>query len=195
MPFIGNKPAQVPLTSADITDGIIVNADINASAAIALTKLASTGTLTVDNIQFPATQVASANANNLDDYEEGTWTPSIGGNATYSGSRYGRYVKIGKQVSIQFLIEITLLGTGSNNTMSGLPFTVEDTGSGTVQTGNVSYFSNLAVNTIFIAFYVENNATTIKFVGKATSGATVDNAIALFGNSAAIYGAVTYFTT
>jgi hypothetical protein len=49
MPFIGNKPSAVPLTSADITDGIItsakivdgtiVNADINASAAIASTKL------------------------------------------------------------------------------------------------------------------------------------------------------------
>jgi hypothetical protein len=49
MPFIGNTPAAVPLTSADIADGIItsakivdgtiVNADINASAAIVSTKL------------------------------------------------------------------------------------------------------------------------------------------------------------
>jgi hypothetical protein len=49
MPFIGNKPSAVPLTSADIADsiitsakivdGTIVNADINASAAIASTKL------------------------------------------------------------------------------------------------------------------------------------------------------------
>jgi hypothetical protein len=49
MPFIGNKPSAVPLTSADIADGIItsakivdgtiVNADINASAAIDSTKL------------------------------------------------------------------------------------------------------------------------------------------------------------
>jgi hypothetical protein len=54
MPFIGNKPAQVPLTSADITDsiitsakivdGTIANADINSSAAIALSKLSTTGT-------------------------------------------------------------------------------------------------------------------------------------------------------
>jgi hypothetical protein len=49
MPFIGNKPSAVPLTSADIADGIItsakivdgtiVNADINASSAITLNKL------------------------------------------------------------------------------------------------------------------------------------------------------------
>jgi hypothetical protein len=54
MPFIGNKPSAVPLTSADIADGIItsakivdgtiVNADINASSAIALSKLSTTGT-------------------------------------------------------------------------------------------------------------------------------------------------------
>ena len=49
MVYVGSKPSAVPLTSADITDGIItsakiadgtiVNADINASAAIASTKL------------------------------------------------------------------------------------------------------------------------------------------------------------
>ena len=31
MPFIGNKPASVPLTSADITDGIIGIADLSAT--------------------------------------------------------------------------------------------------------------------------------------------------------------------
>jgi hypothetical protein len=49
MPFIGNKPSAVPLTSADIADsiitsakivdGTIVNADINATSAITLNKL------------------------------------------------------------------------------------------------------------------------------------------------------------
>jgi hypothetical protein len=39
MGYLGYKPADKPLTSADITDGIIVNADINSSAAIAYSKL------------------------------------------------------------------------------------------------------------------------------------------------------------
>ena len=53
MPFIGNKPSAVPLTSADIADSIITsakivdatiaNADI-ANATIALAKLSATGT-------------------------------------------------------------------------------------------------------------------------------------------------------
>jgi len=52
--YLGNIPSAVPLTSADIADGIItsakivdgtiVNADINASSAIALSKLSTTGT-------------------------------------------------------------------------------------------------------------------------------------------------------
>ena len=54
MPFIGNKPSAVPITSADIADsiitsakivdGTIVNADINASSAIAISKISATGT-------------------------------------------------------------------------------------------------------------------------------------------------------
>ena len=53
MPFIGNKPSAIPLTSADIADsiitsakivdGTIVNADINASAGIVSSKLSGTG--------------------------------------------------------------------------------------------------------------------------------------------------------
>ena len=39
MGYIGTKPSAVPLTSADITDGIIVNADISSTAGITLNKI------------------------------------------------------------------------------------------------------------------------------------------------------------
>jgi len=39
MPYIGNQPAPTNVTSTGITDGTILNADINASAAIAISKL------------------------------------------------------------------------------------------------------------------------------------------------------------
>ena len=58
-------------------------------------------TPSLNGITFPATQVASADANTLDDYEEGTFTPTV----TYSGtntpshaSQIGRYTKIGRIV-------------------------------------------------------------------------------------------------
>lgn len=81
--------------------------------------------LTGGQIKFPATQVASANANTLDDYEEGTWTPVITSTAgsLSSYTSYGRYVKIGSVVHIMFNYTITNIGTGSGAVaVAGLPF-------------------------------------------------------------------------
>jgi hypothetical protein len=85
--------------------------------------------LTQGQIQFPATQVASANANTLDDYEEGTWTMgvSFGGGAT--GITYnhitGNYVKIGRQVNVTGLISLTNKGSSTGDArITGLPFAI-----------------------------------------------------------------------
>jgi hypothetical protein len=53
-------------------------------------------------ITFPATQSVSSNANTLDDYEEGTWTPNQGSGLTVVGafSSIGRYTKIGNVVTV-----------------------------------------------------------------------------------------------
>ena len=167
MPFIGNKPSAVPLTSADITDGIIVNADINSSAAIALTKLATTGTLTVDNIQFPATAVASANANNLDDYEEGTWTPSFV-TAPDSGSvtsLAGSYVKIGKVVHIFVEIAGSGMGISSFARLQGLPFSAIDrSGAGVYIGGSIGSTTTHGWNRVLAGtnqWYLSLHASTV----------------------------------
>jgi len=82
-------------------------------------------------ITFPATQSASSDANTLDDYEEGTWTPTIsrtGSSYTYgdnaNGYRTGKYVKIGNTVYCWFSITIASIATqgSSFNVLSGLPF-------------------------------------------------------------------------
>ena len=57
----------------------------------------------------------------LDDYEEGTFTPSVGGNATYT-SQIGKYIKIGRSVTIKLEMHINVLGTGSTSTVTGIPF-------------------------------------------------------------------------
>lgn len=83
-------------------------------------------TLTSGRIKFPATQAASADANSLDDYEEGTWVPVIasagGGSATYS-VQAGFYVKVGRR--IDFWGRVTLATTGTLAagavTITGLP--------------------------------------------------------------------------
>ena len=76
-------------------------------------------------ITFPATQNASTNVNTLDDYEEGTWTPTItplsGSLTSYTSS--GTYIKIGKLVSLSFIVSITNAGTASSvMQVSNLPF-------------------------------------------------------------------------
>jgi hypothetical protein len=184
MGYVGVKPSAVPLTSADITDNIIVNADINSSAAIALTKLASTGTLTVDNIQFPATQVASANANNLDDYEEGTWTPILGGEGTNTGQTYtsqvGRYTKIGNRVYISGYVKLSVLGTlgGTYAAIKSLPFT--SNASSSLATGTVafSYALNFASNVQSLGAYVTTSDTLFYICGSATTGVSPLNNLA-----------------
>lgn len=55
MSYIGYVPAAKPLTSADITDDIIVNADINSSAAIAKSKLNLTGTIAIADLSATGT--------------------------------------------------------------------------------------------------------------------------------------------
>jgi hypothetical protein len=78
-------------------------------------------------ITFPATQSASSDANTLDDYEEGTWTPvAIGtttaGTGTYSVQQ-GRYTKIGRVCYFQMTLGWSAhTGTG-NLSFGGLPFT------------------------------------------------------------------------
>lgn len=78
-------------------------------------------------LTFPATAVASSNANTLDDYEEGTWTPTFnfGGNAvgmTYV-SQQGNYIKIGNVVHCWF--DVTLSAKGSSTgvwNLASFPF-------------------------------------------------------------------------
>jgi hypothetical protein len=92
----------------------------NSLALEGATSQAGTG------ITFPATQSASSDANTLDDYEEGTWTPTIGmGTGTSTGSSgEGTYVKIGRQVTVTVFLNVgTISAGGKINTINGLPFT------------------------------------------------------------------------
>ena len=80
-------------------------------------------------ITFPATQSASSNANTLDDYEEGTWTPTYYGSSTAGTTTYtsqaGTYVKIGNSVYCECLLTWTAkTGTG-DGLVGGFPFAVD----------------------------------------------------------------------
>jgi hypothetical protein len=130
-------------------------------------------------ITFPATQSASSDANTLDDYEEGTWTPSLGGTATYT-TQTATYTKIGRLVFVSCQFQVNLILTGSTTTLSGLPF------SGASNAGNtltVLYWANTANNVVSINASV--GGTNLTFFG-ATSGTTTASSYTLFGNSTRI---------
>jgi hypothetical protein len=98
-------------------------------------------------ITFPATQSASSNANTLDDYEEGTFTPTLSSGFSVAPTSYsqqtGTYVKIGRVV--YFLISINPNGATANATtysLGGLPFTV-----GAVGFASVTYQISANTNT------------------------------------------------
>jgi len=82
----------------------------------------------LEGIAFPATQVASADANTLDDYEEGTWTPVLNFGGATTGITYtyqtGYYTKIGRAVLITGTIVLSSKGSAVGTaTITGLPFT------------------------------------------------------------------------
>lgn len=91
-------------------------------------------------ITFPATQSASTDANTLDDYEEGTWTPTFtswGGTFTTVAT----YAKIGRVV--YFNVTVTQVSgtvtSTANSSSFTLPFTVSAEG---VFSGSTSAISS-----------------------------------------------------
>jgi hypothetical protein len=126
-------------------------------------------------ITFPATANLSTNANTLDDYEEGSWTPTIGGSATnptgivYS-SQSGSYTRVGNVVYIAFRIQFSFTnGTGSGSLeIRGLPFTSTNTAQpkSTPQQDNISFagFTYLEIgctqNTAFMGIGANRSGST-----------------------------------
>ena len=112
----GNNIVSSPTITGNVT--------INGSLGIGGATTPSSGV----GIKFPGTQVASTDANTLDDYEEGTWTPTYFGSSTPGTTTYtyqaGSYVKIGNSVYCECYLEWSAkTGTG-DGLLGGLPFTV-----------------------------------------------------------------------
>ena len=132
---------------------------------------AATGTLVLsgttpsfNGIAFPATQSASADANTLDDYEEGTWTPSIafGGNSvgvTYSANNAGSYTKIGNRVYITGYLILTSKGSSTGSaTIGGLPFSTPNLFSAT---SPVVFYPDAVTYTGMIVPLIGRNSSVI----------------------------------
>jgi hypothetical protein len=124
-------------------------------------------------ITFPATQSASSDANTLDDYEEGTWTPSAefsGGNGTRTNvDCQGRYTKVGNLVTILFYTQVTKGNASGNLSFSGLPFSAASFAFGmSVAAWNLTSVANpiayLSNGTTFTCYYADSGSSTLTYI-------------------------------
>lgn len=106
--------------------GLLETKAITATGTVAVTGgiTATTTVAPAQGVKFPATQYASSDVNTLDDYEEGTWTPTTSG-ITFNGTNTStyNYTKIGRVVFINIgLSAVTSVAVASNATISAPPF-------------------------------------------------------------------------
>jgi hypothetical protein len=148
-------------------------------------------------IKFPATQVASADANTLDDYEEGIWTPTIlfGGasvDVTYAAGRAGQYTKIGRQVTATAYILLTNKGTSTGAaSIGGLPYVIGGS-SGFYSSASFSAISQLSYVGM-LQGYGEINTNRIDLVETTEAGSQTNITDADFTNVSQVLVQFTYF--
>jgi hypothetical protein len=153
---------------------------------------ANAGTLKLridnDGLKFNS-DTAAANA--LDDYEEGTFTPNIGGSGVSYGTQTGVYRKIGSLVYVYLQISINTYGSpATSNEILGLPFppTISN------QYFGIAYATGLDSNYYEIHGNFRSEGK-IRIDGKQSNGSGQNSGISWAGNGAAIYGSGCYYTS
>ena len=133
--------------------------------------------------------------NLLDDVEYGSWTPSVGGNATYN-AQTGKYTKIGNQVTCWFNIYVSSIGTGSATTVTGLPYTVSNITEFNANGNSMTYWASTAAAYTYLAVKLDKNTTQFQFTGTTTSTTTSGTlgGVSVYGNGTDSYGTFTYRT-
>ena len=152
-------------------------------------------------IDFSATSDSTGTTQSeiLDDYEEGTWTPTIAysssGSATLSEA-LGFYTKIGRMVHVIITVTVSAQGSGSGNVnLGGLPFTTGST-NGFRLNGHLTYmtgFSNINSN---ITLYRAGASTHMEMFMMNSIGSTdaiVNVTRSNVGNNATIRAHATYY--
>jgi hypothetical protein len=126
---VANTQISGNIASSQITSNPTLYGNVSVTGVIGVGG--ATPSTSGSGITFPASQSASSNANTLDDYEEGTWTPvatPASGSATFSTS--GVYTKIGNVVTLYASITITNANSGGGLlNLSGYPFNSKDSAS------------------------------------------------------------------
>jgi len=165
--------------------------------ALSVVQASGLVTLPVGQLAFPPVQNPSANANTLDDYEEGTWTPVIkfGGattGITYGASTLGRYTKIGRLVTASCICTLTNKGTATGSaTLEGLPFSAAND---SIYSGAaIGYATGFASILGSILGLVQANSSRL-LLYQSNNGAAAGLTNANLTNTSALYLTASYDT-
>jgi hypothetical protein len=174
-PYVGNTHELVSYNGTfSIYNSSTLQASLNNSGGFKVLNTIGVGDATPSSsgagITFPATQSASSNANTLDDYEEGTWTPVLGGDGGGTAMTYttqiGKYTKIGNVITADAYVLLSARGTITGNVViTGLPFTGNSGYNSSVTWG---YWNNLGTNWASVGGWL-NGGNSIYLGGEQTS--------------------------
>ena len=129
------------------------------------------GTIVLPNsspgIQFGTSGASGLTSKTLDDYEEGTWTPSptAASGAVFNGTEWGRYTKIGRSVTLNCYARFSTLPTGDLTgifTIEGVPFTPVDPGSGGYSGAVMLRYMNSDANSFNCVSYITDATNGIR---------------------------------
>lgn len=216
--FTATDGSTVNLTTAcAVGDGFksIAYGNFLASNAVNKSGDTMTGPLTLGGllntgatgqIKFPAVQNASADANTLDDYEEGTFTITLAGstgNPTVGtiAANICAYTKVGKTVTVQGRYSASSISGGSGNLrLAGFPFVSAAVGTNVSwQTLTLGYRADQA-NNMGDAMMIQDNSSFVEFWTRSSTTdprATVSSSTLLsaVGTTLEVYFSGTYLTS
>jgi hypothetical protein len=127
-------------------------------------------------IKFPATQVSSADANTLDDYEEGTWIPKHSDGTDMTISITCSYIKIGALVWVNYDAQ----ASKSTGGIYGLPFTSATSTFGGNYSGYIGYETLSTSSAVYT--HINQNSTNIQLFN-GNSSITIGNGERVIGGS------------
>jgi hypothetical protein len=185
--YFGTNTA-APITAGTLTDAVT---DLG-TAGYRFKDLYLSG-----GVVFGATG-GSVSSKTLDDYEEGTWTPTLEGTTSAGTTTYtdqsGNYTKIGNTVIIGFYISFTAAtGTGEMK-LGGLPFTQNAVNTNNVKLGGVmtdglnwdvdgSLILMGTINTTYMRLGISRDDTAIHIQGVTNETATIWGSLTYITNS------------
>jgi hypothetical protein len=138
----------------------------------------------------------SAAANALDDYEEGTFTPSIAFGGGSTGITYfdrqGNYTKVGRQVTCTIYCALTSKGSSTGNAaLAGLPFTSSSANRGMASAASIRFDSITYVGTLQLIVGQSSNVLNFGETTEAGTDSTLTDAD--FSNGSEMIISLTYF--